>query len=56
MIPMKYYKKDRNVTGLMIEVNRKLYMTSSNGVVLKTASFDNISAIIKNIFQLFKDS
>jgi len=51
MIPMKYYKKNRNVMGLMIEVNRKLYMANSNGVVSKTASFDNTRKTIKNIFQ-----
>jgi len=55
MIPMKYYKKNRNVTGLMIEVNRKLYMTTSYGAVIKTLSFGNIRRIINNIFQLLKN-
>lgn len=27
MIPLPYYRKDARVTGLMIEVNRRLYMT-----------------------------
>ena len=56
IIPMKYYKQNKNVTGLMIEVNRKLYMTNSNGVALKNESFENICKIIKNIFHLLKDS
>ena len=51
IIPMKYYQKNKDVNGLMIEVNRKLYMTNSNGVVIKTASYDNIRKTIKNIFQ-----
>ena len=51
MIPMKYYQKNKDVNGLMIEVNRKLYMTNSNGVVTKTASYDNIRKTIKNIFK-----
>jgi len=45
MIPLKYYKKNKNVTGLMIEVNRKHYMTTSNNTVLKTASFEKISGL-----------
>jgi len=56
MIPMKYYQKNKNVKGLMIEVNRKLYMTNSNGVVSKTQSFESIRELIKNIFQVLEDS
>ena len=52
MIPMKYYQKNKNVNGLMIEVNRKLYMTNSNGVVSKTQSFDNICETIKTSFSI----
>lgn len=56
IIPMRYYKKNGNVHGLMIEVNRNLYMTNSNGVVSKTPSFDNICGLIKNIFQVLECS
>lgn len=52
IIPMKYFNKNRNVRGLMIEVNRKLYMTTSNGGASKTTSFDSISKTIQNIFQV----
>ena len=52
IIPQKYYQKDKNVKGLMIEVNRKLYMTKSIGVVSKTQSFENICELIKTVFQV----
>jgi N-formylglutamate amidohydrolase len=50
IIPMKYYQTDKNVKGLMIEVNRMLYMTNSDGVVSKTPSFDKICELIKTVF------
>lgn len=56
MIPMKYYQKNKNVNGLMIEVNRKLYMNSTNGVISKTATFDKIRETIKTLFQVLEDS
>lgn len=56
MIPMKYYQKNKNVKGLMIEVNRKLYMTNLNGVISKTPTFDNICETIKSLFQVLEDS
>lgn len=55
MIPLRYYKKNKNVTGLMIEVNRKHYMTTSNDTVLKTASFEKIRKVIKIVLQVIKD-
>lgn len=51
MIPIKFYCKNDNVKGLMIEVNRRLYMTSSNDIVLKTKSFDEIKAVLNGIFE-----
>ncbi len=44
IVPMKYYGKDRRVTSVMIEVNRKLYM-SSPGV--KNGDFEKIRRVIK---------
>lgn len=32
IIPIEYYQKDKNVMGIMIEINRKLYM--ENGIVI----------------------
>lgn len=31
MVPMKYYRKDKRVSSVMIEVNRKLYMDEATG-------------------------
>jgi N-formylglutamate amidohydrolase len=56
MIPLKYYQRYKNVKGLMIEVNRKLYMNSTNGVISKTATFDKIRETIKTLFQVLEDS
>jgi N-formylglutamate amidohydrolase len=52
MIPMKYYQKNPNVRGLMIEVNRKLYMEVENGEILKTTGFDRIRNTIKEALNL----
>ena len=50
MIPMKYYKRNKKVRGLMIEVNRKLYMTVSNDTVLKSENFNSVKSVIKDLF------
>lgn len=44
IVPMEYYEKDRRVVSVMIEVNRKLYM-SSPGV--KNGDFEKIRRVIK---------
>ena len=49
IIPMKYYKQERNIAGIMIEVNRKLYMTKMGNTNLKNADFDTIKALMKEI-------
>lgn len=41
IVPLKHYKKEKNVSSIMIEVNRKIYM-NEDGV--KTKNFD----ILKN--------
>jgi len=43
MIPMDYYHKNSNVHGIMIEVNRKLYI-----------DFDNVKTLNEIITELFK--
>lgn len=52
MIPLKYYRQNPNVRGLMIEVNRKLYMEVKNGEIVKTEGFDRIRNTIKEILNL----
>ena len=55
MIPLKYYLKNRNIMGIMIEVNRKLYMSETNGKVNKTENFDAIRKIIAELISHLSD-
>lgn len=47
MVPMKYYKKDKRVSSVMIEVNRKLYMDEVTGK--KSTGFDSTKNFIKGL-------
>ena len=47
MIPLKFFKKDVMVAGIMIEVNRKLYMKSEHNLVVRNSDFQNIKSLIK---------
>ena len=49
LIPLKYYRQEKNVTGIMIEVNRKLYMTQKNNKVEKNMDFDIIKSFIADL-------
>ena len=49
MVPMKYYMKDKHVSSVMIEVNRKLYMNESTGE--KSPGFDTIKNFIGGLLQ-----
>lgn len=53
LIPMRYFQKNRNVNGLMIEINRRLYMTTQNGEIVKTAGFESTKNIVKEILISF---
>lgn len=41
IVPSKYYKQDKRVVSIMIEVNRKLYMNEET--FLKSKQFNTIS-------------
>ncbi|NJD03405.1 MAG: N-formylglutamate amidohydrolase [Ruminiclostridium sp.] len=49
MVPMKYYMKDRRVSSVMIEVNRKLYMNEATGE--KSLGFDSVKSFIGGLLQ-----
>lgn len=49
LIPMKYYGQNKNIIGIMIEVNRKLYMSTSNKTVLKNKNFSVIKTLINDL-------
>ena len=44
IIPLKYYNKNKNVIGIMIEVNRKLYMDE---FIVDNNKVDELNSIIK---------
>jgi len=46
MIPSKFYQIDRNVGGVMFEVNRKLYLKEKDGVVFKSDGFQKVCGIL----------
>lgn len=46
IIPLNYYKKDKRVMGIMIEINRKLYI--KDGLVIQK-SVEDLNGIINNI-------
>lgn len=47
IVPMAFYRKDRSVESIMVEVNRKLYMDKSTGV--KNAGFNSVKQHITSI-------
>jgi N-formylglutamate deformylase len=47
MVPMAFYKQDRRVASIMIEVNRALYMDELSG--MKTGRFDTIQEQIQAV-------
>lgn len=49
MVPMKYYLKDKCVSSVMIEVNRKLYMNETTGG--KSTEFDSVKGFIGDLLQ-----
>ena len=52
MVPMKYYLKDKRVSSVMIEVNRKLYMNEVTGE--KSPDFDAVKGLINGLLQEIK--
>ena len=48
IVPLKFYKKERNVQSIMIEINRHLYMNEKTGEKLE--NFEQIKSEISKIF------
>ncbi|MCI0501515.1 MAG: N-formylglutamate amidohydrolase, partial [Epsilonproteobacteria bacterium] len=48
MVPLKYYKKDKRVQSIMIEVNRKLYL---NETFRKNDNFGEIQELIHTLLK-----
>ena len=49
IVPLEYYKKDKNVHSVMIEVNKKLYMNEQTGE--KNTNYVFIKNLIRNIIK-----
>lgn len=47
LVPMKFYRKNKNIISVMIEINRRLYMDESNGE--KSRTFNQIKDFIQNL-------
>ena len=48
-VPMKFFRSDKRVSSLMVEINRRLYMNEDTGE--KSDSFTDIKSIITNMVQ-----
>jgi N-formylglutamate amidohydrolase len=46
-VPLKFYKKDKRVSSVMLEINRSLYMDEKSGLRLK--SFDNFQKLLSGL-------
>ncbi len=51
MVPLKHYKKDANVSSIMIEINRKLYMDECG---YKTEHFDILQEELKELLNTLR--
>lgn len=49
LVPMKFYRKNKNIISVMIEINRRLYMDESNGEKNKT--FNLTKGFIQNLIK-----
>lgn len=47
IVPLKYYGKDRRVSSVMIEINRRLYMDETTG--LKLPAFEKIKPDVEEL-------
>lgn len=53
IVPIKYYMTNKNVSSIMIEVNRSLYMNEETGK--KKPEFQYICNILKELMNLFEN-
>lgn len=53
IVPLKHYKKNKNVTSIMIEINRKLYMDSRG---TKTEHFETLKDELNNLLSRLENT
>ena len=52
IVPLKFYKKDKNVMSVMLEINRSLYMNEKTGK--KTINYDIVKNDISQVINILK--
>ena len=52
MVPMEFYKKNKNVESIMLEVNRKLYL--KEGTNEKSENYKEIKKVVQEYLQHLK--
>ena len=50
IVPMRYYRKDKRVSSIMIEINRKLYLKDHGNE--KSDTYDTIKRVVQGYFDL----
>ena len=53
-VPLPYYRRDKRVASLMIEVNRKLYMDEQTG--RRADSFERTAGVVRSLLELAASS
>ena len=54
IVPLEYYRKNKNVQSIMLEVNRKLYMSETT--LEKSENYHNVKTILKDFFEILRNS
>lgn len=49
LVPMRYYQRDARVQGLMIEVNRGLYLEKESGE--RGERFGEVAAVVQEVMR-----
>ena len=52
IVPLKYYKKSRNVNSIMLEVNRKLYLDEPTNK--KSLEFEKTKTVVHGFIEMMK--
>ena len=53
LVPMEFWRKDRRVASIMVEINRRLYMDETTG--MKTGEFDPFKEQTESILSLIRE-
>lgn len=51
IVPMSYYKKDKRVNSIMLEVNRRLYLDKN----LKSSNYEKTKEVVQGFIELIKN-